>query len=87
MFMKPGASGTQLPESGAALVLGFFVLCMVPAVCEELLFRGAMQGLMRPCGSAAAIFGPALLFALLHGDLVQGLTAFEIGRASCRERV
>lgn len=76
VLMGTGASGTQLPENGAALVLGFFVLCAVPAVCEELLFRGAMQGLMRPCGSAAAIFGPALLFALLHGDLVQGLTAF-----------
>ena len=46
---------------------------------EELLFRGALQGLMRPSGSAAAIFGPALLFGLLHLDLAQGLTAFACG--------
>src|SRR5699024_8412697 len=49
------------------------------AILEELLFRGALQGLMRPCGSAAAIFAPALLFALLHMDLAQGITAFVCG--------
>ena len=43
---------------------------------EELFFRGALQGLLRPSGSAAAIFGTALLFGLLHLDLAQGLTAF-----------
>lgn len=78
-LFRRAPSGTELPSGGAALLLAFFVLCAVPAFCEELLFRGAMQGLMRPCGSAAAIFGPALLFALLHGDLVQGLTAFVCG--------
>ena len=51
----------------------------MPAVAEEVLFRGAFQGLMRPCGSAAAIFAPALLFGLLHLDLAQGLTAFACG--------
>ena len=34
---------------------------------------------MRPCGSAAAIFAPALLFGVLHLDLAQGLTAFACG--------
>ena len=57
----------------------FLALCAVPAMVEELLFRGALQGLMRPSGSAAAIFGPALLFGLLHLDLAQGLTAFACG--------
>ena len=40
---------------------------------------GAVQGVMRPCGSAAAIFAPALLFGVLHLDLAQGLTAFACG--------
>ena len=57
----------------------FLALCVMPAVAEELLFRGAFQGLMRPCGSAAAIFAPALLFGVLHLDLAQGLTAFACG--------
>ena len=68
-----------LPSGGPELLVCFISLCIMPAVAEELLFRGAFQGLMRPCGSAAAIFAPALLFGLLHLDLAQGLTAFACG--------
>ena len=68
-----------LPSGGPELFVYFLSLCVMPAVAEELLFRGAFQGLMRPCGSAAAIFAPALLFGLLHLDLAQGLTAFACG--------
>lgn len=73
-----GRSSTAalLPSGGAELLVDFLVLCLLPAVGEELLFRGALQGLLRPCGSAAAIFGAALLFALLHLDPVQAVTAF-----------
>lgn len=70
---------TVLPSSGGELILSFLALCVLPAVGEELLFRGALQGLMRPCGSPAAVFGPALLFALLHLDLAQAITAFLCG--------
>lgn len=69
----------ELPAGGAELFACFLVLCLMPAICEELLFRGAMQGIMRPCGSAPAIFAPALLFALLHSDPAQILTAFVCG--------
>ena len=73
------AEPQRLPSGGGALILQFVILCIMPAVLEELFFRGALQGLLRPSGSAAAIFGPALLFALLHLDLVQGLTALICG--------
>lgn len=68
--------GTLLAAGGMELLVQFLSLCLVPAVTEELFFRGALQGLLRPSGSAAAIFGTALLFGLLHLDLAQGLTAF-----------
>lgn len=68
-----------LPSGGAELFLQFLVLCVMPAIVEELFFRGALQGLLRPCGSEVAIFGPALLFALLHLDPIQGLTALVCG--------
>ena len=68
--------GTLLAAGGVELFVQFLSLCLVPAVTEELFFRGALQGLLRPSGSAAAIFGTALLFGLLHLDLAQGLTAF-----------
>ncbi|MGN0983532.1 MAG: lysostaphin resistance A-like protein, partial [Gemmiger sp.] len=69
----------SLPSGGLALFVSFLALCVMPAVFEEILFRGALQGLMRPCGSAVAIFAPALLFALLHSELPQILTAFVCG--------
>ena len=47
-------------------VHSLFQSCVVPAVLEEIYFRGALQGIMRPSGSSVAIFAPALLFALLH---------------------
>lgn len=68
-----------LPSGGTELFLQFLVLCVMPAIVEELFFRGALQGLLRPCGSEVAIFGPALLFALLHLDPIQGLTALVCG--------
>lgn len=73
------ATSEMLPSGGPELLMQFLALCVMPAIAEELLFRGALQGLMRPCGSAAAIFAPALLFGVLHLDLAQGLTAFACG--------
>ena len=35
----------------------------------ELLFRGLLQGWLRPFGAPAAVLGQAVLFALLHGRL------------------
>lgn len=73
------ATSEMLPSGGPELLVQFLALCVMPAIAEDLLFRGAFQGLMRPCGSAAAIFAPALLFGVLHLDLAQGLTAFACG--------
>lgn len=74
-----GSRQSVLPAAGLDLVLSFLALCVLPAVCEELLFRGALQGLLRPSGSAAAIVGPAVLFALLHLELTQCITALVCG--------
>lgn len=52
------ATSEMLPSGGPELLMQFLALCVMPAIAEELLFRGAFQGLMRPCGSAAAIFAP-----------------------------
>ena len=73
------ATSEMLPSGGPELLMQFLALCVMPAIAEELLFRGAFQGLMRPCGSAAAIFAPALLFGVLHLDLAQGWLAERSG--------
>ncbi|MCI2047452.1 MAG: CPBP family intramembrane metalloprotease [Faecalibacterium sp.] len=55
-----------LPESAGALCIAFLSVCVVPAIGEELLFRGAACALLRPYGAWLAIWGQAILFALLH---------------------
>ncbi len=57
-----------LPETAMARVMAFLVMCVVAPVMEELLFRGLMQGLLRPYGFWLAIVGQAVPFALLHGS-------------------
>ena len=53
---------------------------VVPAIVEELLFRGVLfAGLRRFGGPRAAILGSALLFGAAHGDLHHGLVAGLLG--------
>lgn len=60
---------SALPVSGLPLILAWAAACLLPAVGEELLFRGLMQGWLRPYGFWAAVLGQAVLFSLLHGRL------------------
>ena len=62
------AGGMLLPADPAARVLAFFQLCIVSAVVEELVFRGAIQGLLAPCGPGFSVLGQAAIFASLHGS-------------------
>lgn len=54
-------------ESFLDTVLKFFVLAVVPAVCEELFFRGLLQGMMvSSFGVTKGILLTALFFAIAH---------------------
>ena len=51
----------------------YLALCVMPAVAEELLFRGAFQGLMRPSmRQRGGHLCPGASCSLLHLDLAQG---------------
>jgi sodium transport system permease protein len=53
---------------------------LAPAVCEELLCRGALLFALRPrLGRAGAVLGSALLFALLHLSPYRLLPTFALG--------
>lgn len=61
--------------------LCLILLCLVGPLCEELVFRvGVVRSLYRHNvpGWAAAAIG-ALAFALVHGNLAQGIPAFIVG--------
>ena len=62
------------------LALKLIALAAVPAVCEELLFRGALaRGLRAPLGLVGASLASAALFALVHGSLARLPITFALG--------
>ncbi|MBE6601240.1 MAG: CPBP family intramembrane metalloprotease [Ruminococcaceae bacterium] len=61
------------------LILHFFVVCLVPGFCEELLFRGAVLTNLLPFGRSNAILISSLLFALMHQNPTQIFYAFVAG--------
>lgn len=61
---------------GMLVILGSAFL---PALVEEFAFRGVALGLLRPYGDGFAIVISALLFGLMHGNLVQAPFAIVVG--------
>jgi len=67
--------GVPLPGNGAQIILAVSAVGIMPAILEELLFRGAvLEGLKRELPQKAALWLTALLFAFMHGSLL-GLPA------------
>ena len=61
------------------IVLNFIVISVVPAFCEEFLFRGAILANCRPFGRTNAVIISAVLFALMHQNAGQLLYTFSAG--------
>ncbi len=71
---------SSLSLDGVPLPLVVLVLSLVPAVAEELAFRGVVLGaLLRRMRTPGALVLQALLFALLHGSLFRMLPTFVLG--------
>ena len=61
------------PDKGYMVVLVFIMIVIVPAFCEEFLFRGLILGNLLPYGKTLAIVGSALMFATMHQNFGQFL--------------
>lgn len=61
---------TDTGEGGATVSSAGFlpiaIAAIVPAVCEEILFRGVIMSSFEECGISPAIIGSSLLFAFAH---------------------
>ena len=55
------------------IVLMFISIAVIPAVVEEILFRGVILTNLMPYGRGVAILGSAILFGLMHGNILQFL--------------
>lgn len=63
----------------SVLILQFISIALVPAVCEEILFRGVILSNLIPYGKASAIVISSVLFGLMHGNLYQFIYATVAG--------
>ncbi len=75
VFPLPGEIKEQLDRvmyapDAKTFVLKIFVLCLVPAVCEEIYFRGFFQTSLRArWGVGWAIVITSVVFAAMHGNV------------------
>lgn len=69
------------PSSGYALFIYLLRLTVVPALMEEVCFRGVIMQPLRKYGNFFAIVMSAMIFALTHCNLIQAPAAFVSGLA------
>lgn len=70
-----------MPEGGSGFLLSFVRVVVVAAMAEELSLRGYIMGNLRRYGDAFAIGTSAVLFAIMHGNLIQAPFALIAGFA------
>lgn len=68
-----------IPSEGIPMVLGLISAAVLPAILEELLFRGAILQGARPFGDGFAIVVSALAFTLCHTTVPQLIPALLAG--------
>lgn len=62
-----------------SIVLQFITVAIVPAFCEEFLFRGVILSNLMPYGKGLAIIVSSVLFGLMHGNFYQFLYTMAAG--------
>ena len=67
------------PTEPFAQALYVLSIAVLPALVEELIFRGAVLGGLRKYGDGFAVVASAFLFAVFHGNLPQAIFAFICG--------
>ena len=77
----PLQSGINVdPTSLPLYLLSVLLMAVIPAICEELLFRGVvLHGLRSRFSDWGAILLSAIMFALMHGNLQQLVYPFILG--------
>lgn len=69
------------PDTPFELAVVLLSSACIPALTEEFAFRGVILGLLKPYGNSIAVVISAVLFGLMHGNLIQMPFAFVGGLA------
>ncbi len=76
----------SLGSTGSTSIIEHIVyilsVAFVPAVTEELVYRGLILGRLRKFGDGFALVVSAFLFGIMHGNFVQAPFAFVVGLAA-----
>ena len=82
-FGRFGITAPEMPElmenTAVSVLLNVLIFALLPALLEELMFRGYVLMALQPAGEGTAIVLSALLFGLMHGNLTQLPFAFLLG--------
>ncbi len=80
-FISAGSSASSLSDNGniTGLLLLLFSAGILPAVLEEILFRGKIMPLLMEGGNGFAVIVSAMLFAFIHNGIFNMLFAFTAG--------
>ncbi len=62
-----------------SLIANLIVIAVLPALVEEMIFRGYVLRALRPYGDVFAVMISSLLFGLMHGNILQMPFAFIVG--------
>ncbi|MFW5780618.1 MAG: CPBP family intramembrane glutamic endopeptidase [Bacillota bacterium] len=65
------------------ILLGLVIICVLPALGEEMLFRGVLVSSFKEYGGVSVILMSALFFSLSHLNLAQTFYQFAIGVVVC----
>ncbi|MGN1132769.1 MAG: lysostaphin resistance A-like protein [Ruminococcus sp.] len=60
-------------------IIYFICIAIIPAITEEIAFRGVVLNFLRPYDDGFAVLVSAILFGLVHGNFVQIPFAFIVG--------
>ena len=74
-------TATLLADSNVffLLIYAYVLVPILPAFCEEILFRGVIMRGLEQFGKVFAIIGSSLIFALMHGGYEQLILQFIVG--------
>lgn len=77
---KEGLDRLEAVAVHPPLVLSLIAIAVMPAICEEILFRGVLaRGLATRFVPAVAILMSAIVFSLFHFSLIQAAPTFLLG--------
>lgn len=82
-FAQFGFTPPEMPEyqenTWLSLGMNLLIFAVLPAILEEMVFRGYVLQSLRSYGDPIAVVISALLFGLMHGNLLQLPFAFLLG--------